>query len=117
MLSLIVQVLLQDVDLSIQMQAVQQEIDYVKAQQERNEQDLTIAEQAADEARVGFLRKCLEQLNRQLSSLREKENILLQGQASGQHCLPCYILPPLGWVACTRLFVCVRKAPDHMEFC
>ncbi len=43
------------------MQAVQQEIDYVKAQQERNEQDLTIAEQAADEARVGFLRKCLEE--------------------------------------------------------
>ena len=82
------------------MQAVPQKIDYVEAQQERHQQDLAIAEQATDESRVAFLRRCLEELHRQLSNLREKENILLQRQVSGQQCLPCYIVTPLGWVAC-----------------
>ncbi|DBA84495.1 TPA: hypothetical protein ACH3X1_006113 [Trebouxia sp. C0004] len=57
-------------------------IDYVKAQQERNQEDLATAEQATDEARVAFLRRCLEELHRQLSNLCEKEKILLRRQAS-----------------------------------
>ncbi len=64
------------------MQAVQQEIDDLKAKQERSEQDLTIAEQVAGEACVSFLRICVYEQNRQLSSLHEKKTILL-GQASG----------------------------------
>ncbi|KAA6421071.1 MAG: hypothetical protein FRX49_08982 [Trebouxia sp. A1-2] len=48
-----------------------------------DQQDLAIAEQAADEARIAFLRKRLEELDRQLSHVSEKENILLRRQASG----------------------------------
>ena len=72
-----------------QLETVRKEIDVVKEKILKTEKALDAAQQAAD---VDFLRKQLEQLNRQLSSLREKEVILLQGQVSGQHCLPCHHL-------------------------
>lgn len=51
---------------------------------------------AAQAPDVAFLRKQLEQLNNTRNLLQEKENILLRGQASGEHCLLRYLLPPLG---------------------
>ncbi len=72
-----------------QLQAVQQEIDSVKAEIQETKQELATAEQAGDEDRVDFLRNSLVELRRQLPGLREKENILLRAQAPGQHCLPC----------------------------
>ena len=45
---------------------------------------------------IEFLRKQLEQLNTTRNLLQEKENILLRGQASGEHCLPCHLLPSVG---------------------
>jgi len=77
-----------------QLLAVQQEIASVKADIQQEKQDLATAEQAGDEARVDFLRKSL-------LSLREERIILLRGQASGQHCLPCH---PLAGLTCTHLF-------------
>jgi len=65
-----------------QMQAVQQEIDNVKAEIQATKQELAAAEQADDGAKVDFLRNSL-------LALREKENIILRAQAPGQHCLPC----------------------------
>ena len=59
----------------------------------KTEEVLAAAQRTPD---VEFERKQLEQLNRQLSSLREQETILLQSQASGEHCLPCYLLLSLG---------------------
>ena len=38
----------------------------------------------------------LDFLRKQLLLLQEKENILLRGQASGEHCLPRCLLPSLG---------------------
>ena len=45
---------------------------------------------------VPFLRKRLERLHKEKIILREQETFLLQGQASGEHCLPRYPLPSLG---------------------
>jgi len=89
-----------------QLETVQKEIDDVKAEILETKEALAAAQRDAD---VHFLRKQLEQL-------REKENILLQGQASGEHCLPGYLLPPPGWVACT-LLVYVMKTLAHMDLC
>ncbi len=63
-----------------QLQAGQQEIDTVKTEIQQTKQDLPVAEQAGDGAKVAFLRKRLEQLG-------EKELILLRAQAPGQLCL------------------------------
>ncbi len=78
-----------------QLQANQQEIDSVKAKIQHTKQDLATAEQGGDGDRVDFLRRRLEQMDRQLSSLREQQTILLRGQAPGQHCLPCHHLAGL----------------------
>ncbi|KAL0051615.1 hypothetical protein WJX82_010764 [Trebouxia sp. C0006] len=59
-----------------QMQAVQQEIDGLKAEIQAIKQELAAAEQAEDGAKVDFLRK-------DVSSLREQQTILLRAQASG----------------------------------
>ncbi len=61
-----------------------------------NKHDLAIAEQAKDEVRTAHLRRCLEELHSELVQLRMEKNILLQRQAPGQHCLPCYIVTPFG---------------------
>ncbi len=78
------------------MQAVLQDTQDVKAQQKQNKHDLAIAEQAKDEVRTAHLRRCLEELHSELVQLRMEKNILLQRQAPGQHCLPCYIVTPFG---------------------
>ncbi len=79
------------------MQAVQQEIDGLKAEIQAIKQELAAAEQAEDGAKVDFLRK-------EVSSLREQQTILLRAQASGQHCLP---LSKLTKNAYTCLCACV----------
>ena len=53
---------------------------------------LADAHRAAD---IAFLRKRLEQLDRKEIALLEQETFLLQGQASGEHCLLPYLLPSL----------------------
>ena len=73
-----------------QLEAVRQDIHDVKEKIVRIEQNLASAEQAGNkgaEEEVRFLRGRLEKLDSQLLSLNEKENILLRGQASGNHCL------------------------------
>jgi len=96
-----------------QLETVQKEIDDVKAEILETKEALAAAQRDAD---VLFLRKQLEQLRKEKEQLREEENILLQGQASGEHCLPGYLLPPPGWVACT-LLVYVMKTLAHMDLC
>ena len=54
---------------------------------------LAAAQAPAD---VTYLRQQLDNLRKKEIVLREEKNILLQGQASGEHCLPCYLLPTLG---------------------
>ncbi len=73
-----------------QLQTVQKEINYVKAQIQDKETDLAIAQRAGDAAQVDFLRTRVVSLDKEIIKLREKENIMLQGQASGQHCSPCH---------------------------
>lgn len=95
-----------------QLETVQKEIDDVKAEILETKEALATAQHDSD---IKFLRQQLHQLRKKEEQLRE-ERILLQGQASGEHCLPCYLLPPPGWAACTLLFY-VMKALDHMDFC
>ena len=45
-------------------------------------------------ADIAFLRRQLGDLNKEKIILRE-ENILLRGQASGEQCLPCCLMPSL----------------------
>ncbi len=73
-----------------QLETVQKEIDDVKAEILGTMEAHAAAQCDAD---VHFLRKKGEQLRKKEEQLREKEIILLQGQASGEHCLPCYLLP------------------------
>ena len=54
---------------------------------------LAAAQAPAD---IAFLRQQLGDLSKKEIILREQETILLQGQVSGEHCLPCYLLPLLG---------------------
>ena len=68
-------------------------IDELEAKILKIEEALAAAQAPAD---VAFLRKQLEQLNNTRNLLQENVNILLRGQASGEHCLPRYLLPPLG---------------------
>ncbi len=74
-----------------QLQTVQKEIDHVKAQLRDKETDLAVAQRAEDAAQVDFLRTSATSLRQEIVVLREKENILLQGQVSGQNCSPCYL--------------------------
>ena len=67
-----------------QLGTLRSKIDELEAKILKIEEALAAAQAPAD---VAFLRKQLEQL-------QEKE--LLRGQASGEHCLPRYLLPPLG---------------------
>ena len=40
---------------------------------------------------ITYLRQQLDNLSKKEIVLREEKNILLQGQASGEHYLPCYL--------------------------
>ena len=68
-------------------------IDALEAKILKIEEALAAAQAPAD---VAFLRKQLEQLNNTRNLLQEENNILLRGQASGEHCLPCHLLPSFG---------------------
>ena len=76
-----------------QLGTLRSKIDELEAKILKIEEALAAAQAPAD---VAFLRKQLEQVNNTRNLLQEKENILLRGQASGEHCLPRYLLPPLG---------------------
>ena len=56
------------------------------------EQALAAAQARAD---IAFLRQRLDNLDKKEILLLEQQN-RLQGQASDEHCLPRYLLPPLG---------------------
>ena len=56
------------------------------------EKALAAAQEPAD---IAFLRQRLGDLDKKEILLLEQQN-RLQGQVSGEHCLPCYLLPPLG---------------------
>ena len=56
------------------------------------EQALAAAQAPAD---IAFLRQRLDNLDKKEILLLEQQN-RLQGQASGEHCLPRYLLPRLG---------------------
>ena len=76
-----------------QLQTVQKEIDHVKAQLQDKGTDLAIAQRAGDAAQVDFLRTSVKSLRQEIVVLREKENILLRGQVSGQNCSPYHLHP------------------------
>ncbi len=86
------------------MQAVQQEIDSVKAEIQETKQELAAAEQAGDGAKVDFLHKAV-------SSLREKQTILLRTPAPGQHCSPCQ-----NWLE-LHTSVCAHRVRAHFPHC
>ena len=69
-----------------QLGTLRSKIDELEAKILKIEEALAAAQAPAD---ITYLRK-------KEIVLREEKNILLQGQASGEHCLPCYLLPPLG---------------------
>ena len=81
-----------------QLEIVRREIADTKAEILKTKEALAAAQEPAH---MAFLR-ILEQLNRQLSSLREQETVLLQGQPSGGQCLLCYLFPTtwLSWLSC-----------------
>ena len=69
-----------------QLGTLRSKIDELEAKILKIEEALAAAQAPAD---ITYLRK-------KEIVLREEKNILLQGQASGEHCLPRYLLPPLG---------------------
>ena len=75
------------------LETVQKKIDVLEAKILKTEEALDATQSTTQ---TDFQHKQLEQLNRQLSSLREQETILLPGRVSGEHSLPCYMFPPLG---------------------
>ena len=81
-----------------QLETVRREIADTKAKILKTEEAVAAAQKPAD---IAFLR-ILEQLNRQLSCLREQETIVLQAQQSGEQWLLCYLFPPLRltWLSC-----------------
>ncbi len=73
-----------------QLQAVQQQIEDVLGKVSEMEKLLAAAKHAGDSDEVTFLRKRLEQLDRERNNLREKENILLRAQPGGQPYSRCH---------------------------
>lgn len=73
-----------------QLGTLRTEIGGLKAKILKSEEALAASQSTTE---TDFQHKQLEQLNRQLSSLREQETIVLQGQVSGEHCLRRYLLP------------------------
>ena len=76
-----------------QLGTLREKIDKVEAKIPKIEEALAAAQAPAD---IAFLRQQLGDLNKKKIILREQETILLQGQASGEHRLPCYLLSPCG---------------------
>ena len=76
-----------------QLETVRREIADIKAVMLTTQNVLAATQNKTD---VDFLHKKLERLHKEKIICREQETILLQGQASGQHCLPRYLLPTLG---------------------
>ena len=71
-----------------QLQTVRREIADIKAEILETKKALAAAQAPAD---VAFLRQQLGDLNKEKIVLNERQNILLQGQKSGEHCLPRYL--------------------------
>ena len=84
------------------------EIDELKAKILKTEEALA----AAQSPDIEFLRKQLEQLNNTRNLLQEEENILLRGQASGEYCLPCHLLPSVGYLHAHFCHVIILSKPQ-----
>lgn len=72
---------------------------------------------AHEPADIAFLRQRLGALDKKEIVLREEKNILLQGQASGEHCLPRYLLL-LSWPSSMHTYVKCHETvqySDHQE--
>ncbi len=98
-----------------QLETVRKKIDDLEAEILNTKEALAVAQRTTE---IEFLRKRLEQLDRKEIVLREKENILLQGQASGEHCLSRYLLLSLSCVACTLiLYVMFQRRKSSGVYC
>lgn len=67
-----------------EVQAVQQQIDFVLEEVTEVKVTLAAAEQADNQEKVRHLRSRLEQLEREENNLRELKNLLLTGQQGGE---------------------------------
>ena len=67
-------------------------IDELEAKILKTEEALAAAQAPED---IAFLRQRLGDLDKKEILLLEQQT-RLQGPAPGEHCLPCYLLPPLG---------------------
>ena len=72
----------------IQLGTLRGKIDELEAELLDTKKALAAAQAPAD---IAFLRQQLGDLNKKEIILREKENILLKGQVSGEQCLPRYL--------------------------
>ena len=78
---------------SSQLGTIRGEINKLQAEILDTKKALAAAQAPAD---IAFWRQQLDNLNKKEIVLQEKENILLRGKASGEHCLPRYLWPSLG---------------------
>ena len=84
-----------------QLKAVQKKIDDLESELLNTKKALAAAQSTPEIDFLEQLLALLEQLNKTQNLLQEKENVLLQGQASGEHCLSCCQLLSRSCVACT----------------
>ena len=98
-----------------QLQAVQQDIKDVKAELYQVKQDLAKAKSDNDNQEVDFLRKRVEAMDKQLSSLREKDNILLRDLLGGQHCFLPLLMAFLP--VCCPVHAAVLASSVSVGFC
>lgn len=69
------------------------ELDELQAEVLDTKEALAAAKAPAD---VAFWRQQLRNLNKKQITLQKQDTIAPRGQPSGEHCLPRYLLPPLG---------------------
>lgn len=92
-----------------QLDIVRREIADIKAEMLKTKEALAATQKTRD---VDALRKQLEDLRKEKIILREQETILLQGQASGEHRLPCYLLPRLAELHAHLFHVLIPSRPQ-----
>ena len=100
-----------------QLGTVRTEIGDLKAKILQSEEALAATQSTTE---TDFHHKQLEQLDRQLSSLREQETNLLRRQVSGEQCLPCYLchhLTELVKLHAHLLHVMVPSRPQTTREC
>ena len=72
-----------------QLETVSREIAQIKTNIQRTEQALAAAQEPAD---IAFVRQQLLDLTKEKLLLIKRQNMFLEGQVSGEHCLPRSLL-------------------------